>query len=103
MTKGFLCRNLADVNGHISFIEKDYIEFMDLSWCNKQTDEEFLIETAVKMAIQKIYHRGLFTRYDNADEVLKDYFNPEVNRRCRLDLDPIDNDVIQWFYSKMQF
>ena len=64
---------------------------------NKQSVEEVLIQRAVKMTVQKHYDKGFFDNYDNADEVLKDYFFVE---RRKPDLDPInDNDnVIQWFH-----
>ena len=75
----FLDGKIAEVIEPISYVEKEYIEFRDLSRSFKQTDEEDLIEGAMKTTIQKLYDKGLFSRYDNADEVLKDYLLIENN------------------------
>ena len=52
---------------------------------DKQSDE-VLIERAVKMTFQLLFDEGLFDKYDNADEVMKDCLLIEVSDRRRLDL-----------------
>ena len=65
----YLLTEISNVEGHISFIEKNYIESRDLERFN----EGVLIEKAVKTTIQILYDKGLFDNYNNADEALKDY------------------------------
>ena len=57
------------MNGPLSKLEKDYNEFK-LHY-NKQSIEEVLIQTALKTTVEKLYDKGLFDNYDNADEVSK--------------------------------
>ena len=57
------------MDGHISFIEKDYNEFK-LQF-NQQNVEDDLIQRAVKKTIQILYDKGLFDNYANADKVLE--------------------------------
>ena len=71
INKGFLDKKLEKINGHLSFLEKDYIEFK-LQY-NKQNVEDILIQRAVKTTIQILYDKGLFDNYDNADKVLEDF------------------------------
>ena len=69
----------------------------------KQTDEEVLIEKALRTTILILYDKGLFdNKYGNADKVLRNYLIIGVIERRRLSLEPL-NDVIQNFYSKLQF
>ena len=82
-----LDRNLAKKNGLMSFKEKILKKFTDLERSNKQSDEEFVYEGAVKMTLQNFYVEGLFNKYHNAAEVLRDYLTFEGNERRRLDLD----------------
>ena len=72
MNKDYLEEKLKKIDGHISYIEKDYNEFK-LQY-NKQFVEEVLIQSAVKTTIQKLYDKGLFDNYSNADKVLDDFF-----------------------------
>ena len=65
----YLLTEISNVEGHISFTEKNYIEFRDLERFN----EGVLIEKAVKTTIQILYDKVLFDKYNNADEALKDY------------------------------
>ena len=58
--------------GHISFIEKNYKEFILNRDKRKHFDNEFLIEETVKTTIQRLYDKELFDKYNNADAVLKD-------------------------------
>ena len=58
-------------NGHFSFFEKDYNEF--ILHFNKQSVGEVLVQRAVKTTIQKLYDKGLFDNYTNADKVLEDF------------------------------
>ena len=71
INKGYLDEKLLKINGHISKIEKDFNEFK-LQY-NKQSDVEILIQRAVKTTIQKLYDKGLFDNYANADKVLEDF------------------------------
>ena len=64
---------------------------------DKQSEEDDLIEKAVKTTKQKFYDEGLFDNYDNADELLKDFFLKEYNDRRRPDseeLNDYDDNVI---------
>ena len=57
--------------GHISFKGKEYKgQFLHNN--QKQSDEEFLIERAVKSTIEMLYDKRLHDIYDSADEVWKD-------------------------------
>ena len=71
INKGYLDKNLEKINGHLSFLEKDYNEFK-LEY-NKQNVEDILIQRAVKTTIQILYDKGLFDNYDNANKVLEDF------------------------------
>ena len=71
INKGYLDKKLKKIDGHISYIEKDYNEFK--KQYNKQSVEEILIQRAVKTTIQILYDKGLFDNYANADKVLEDF------------------------------
>ena len=71
INKCYLDEKLKKINGHISYIEKDYNEFK-LQY-NKQSVEEILIQRAVKTTIQILYDKGLFDNFQNADKVLEDF------------------------------
>jgi len=90
INKGYLDEKLLKINGHLSFLEKDYNEFK--SQYNKQSVEDILIQRAVKTTIQILYDKGLFDNYANADKVLEDFLF--VTRR-RGDLSEQVNDDIQ--------
>ena len=81
INKSFLDEKLKKIDGHISYIEKDYNEFK--KQYNKQTVEEILIRRAVKTTIQILYDKGLFHNYANADKVLEDLL---YTTRRRVDL-----------------
>ena len=57
----------------------------------------------MKTTPQKFSDRGLFKRYDDADEVLKECLLIEFNERRRPDLDAIIHDAILRFFSLSQF
>ena len=78
------------LNGHISYIEKEYNEFI-LQY-NKQSVEEVLVQRAVKTTIQLLYDKGLLEKYLNADKVLEDFL---FATRRRDDLSEQVNDDIQ--------
>ena len=88
INKAYLDEKLSKINGHISYIEKDYNE-CKLQY-NKQSVEDILIQRAVKTTIQILYDKGLFDNYDNADKVLEDFLF--VTRR-RGDLSEQVNDT----------
>ena len=71
INKAYLDEKLKNIDGHISYNEKDYNEFK-LQY-NKQNVEEILIQRAVKTTIQILYDKGLFDNYANADKVLEDF------------------------------
>ena len=71
INKGFLDEKLLKINGHLSKLEKDFNDFK-LQY-NKQSVEDILVQRAVKTTIQKLYDKGLFDNYDNADKVLEDF------------------------------
>ena len=72
INKAFLDEKLKKIDGHNSYIEKDYNEF-NLQY-NEQSVEEILIQRAVKTTNQIIYDKGLIDNFQNAEEVLKDFF-----------------------------
>ena len=69
INKGYLDSKLLKIDNHLSKLEKDYNEFK-LQY-NKQPVEEILIQRAVKTTIQRIYDKGLFDKFQNADKVLE--------------------------------
>ena len=71
INKGYLDEKLLKINGHLTKLEKDFNEFK-LQY-NKQSVEDILIQRAVKTTIQKLYDKGLFDNYANADKVLEDF------------------------------
>ena len=79
---------MKKIDGHLSFLEKDYNEFK-LEY-NKQSVEDILIQRAVKTTIQILYDMGLFDNFQNAEEVLKTFLF--VTRR-RGDLDEVNDDI----------
>ena len=95
INKVYLDEKLKKIDGHISYIEKDYNEFK-LQY-NKQSVEEVFIQSAVKTTIQILYDKGLFDNFQNADKVLIDFL---FTTRCRTDLEEVNgNDDIQRFCS----
>ena len=71
INKGYLDEKLLKIDGHLSKKEKDYNEFK-LQY-NKQNVADILIQRAVKTTIQILYDKGLFDKFQNADEVLEDF------------------------------
>ena len=65
INKAYLDEKFKKIDGHISYLEKDYNEFK--KQYNKQSVEEVLIQRAVKTTIQILYDKGLFDNYQNAD------------------------------------
>ena len=90
INKAYLDEKLKKIDGHISYIEKDYNEFK--KQYNKQSVEEVLIQRAVKTTIQILYDKGLFDNYANADKVLEDFL---FTTRRRVDLSEQVNDVVK--------
>ena len=90
INKGYLDSKLLKIDGHLSKLERDFNEFK-LQY-NKKNVEEILVQRAVKTTIQILYDRGLFDNFQNAEEVLKDFFF--VTRR-RGDLEKINDTNIQ--------
>ena len=71
MNKTYLDEKLKKTNGHFAYIEKDYNEFK--KQYNKQNVEEILIRRGVKTTVQRLYDKGLFDNFQNADKVLEDF------------------------------
>ena len=90
INKAYLDEKLKKIDGHISYLEKDYNEFK--IQYNKQSVEDILIQRAVKTTIQILYDKGLFDNYANADKVLEDFL---FTTRRRGDLSEEVNDVVQ--------
>ena len=90
INNGYLDEKVLEINGHLSKLEKDYIEFK--KQYNKQPVEGILIQRAVKTTIQIIYDKGLLDNYANADKVLEDFL---CTTRRRQDLSEQVNDDIQ--------
>ena len=88
INKAFLDENLKKMDGHISYLEKDYDEFK-LQY-NKQSVEDNLIQRAVKTKIQILYDKGLFDNYANADKVLEDFL---FTTRRRGDLKEVNDNI----------
>ena len=91
----YLDEKLKKINDKKTLLDKDYKEYK-LHY-NKQSVEEYLIQRAIKTTIQKLYHRGLFASFPNADKVLKE-LQFVVGRRTDLE-ETNDNDLIQCFCS----
>ena len=90
INKGYLDEKMNKINGNNSYIEKDYNEFK-LQY-NKQSVEDILVQRAVKTTIQKLYDKGLFDSYTNADKVLEDFL---FTTRRRGDLEEVNDTDIQ--------
>ena len=58
INKTHLVEKIKKKNGHIAYIEKDYIEFK--KQYNKQSVEENLIQRAVETTIQILYDKFFF-------------------------------------------
>ena len=71
INKTYLDEKIKKIDGHISYLEKDYNEFK--KQYNKQSVEDILIQRAVKTTIQILYDKGLFDNYAKADKVLEDF------------------------------
>ena len=89
INKAYLDEKLKKIDGHISYIEKDYNEFK-LQY-NKQSVEDIFLRRAVKTTIPILYDRGLFDNYANAYNVLEDF---SFKARMRGDLEEV-NDKVQ--------
>ena len=84
------------MDGHLSFLENDYKEFVLQN--KKQAVEEVLFPRVVKTTILILYGKGLFDIYANADKVLEVFL---FTTRRRGDLEKTkENDVIQRFHKK---
>ena len=90
INKAYLDEKLKKIDGHISYLEKDYNEFK--VQYNKQNVEDILIQRAVKTTIQILYDKGLFDNYANADKVLEDFL---FTTRRRGDLDKVNDSDVQ--------
>ena len=82
----------SQIESSIWFIEKNSIEFK--LHTKKQSLEEILIGKSVKTAIQILYDLGLFERYANADEILKDFLFTEVKERQRPSLQELNSEYV---------
>ena len=71
ISKASLVENLLEIDGHLSFLEKDSNEFK-LHY-NIQYVEEMLVQRTLKTTIQILYDKGIFDNFLNADKVLKNF------------------------------
>ena len=90
INKSYLDEKFKKIDGHISYIEKNYNEFK-LQY-NKQSVEEVFVQRAVKTTIQILYDKDLFDVYANAEKVLEDLL---FTTRHRGDLEKVNYDVVQ--------
>ena len=88
INKAHLDEKLKKIDGHISYIEKDYNELK--FQYNKQNVEVILFQRAVKTTIQILYDKGLVDNYANADKVLEDF---TFTTRRRGDLEEVNDNV----------
>ena len=88
INKAYLDEKLKEIDGHISYIEKNYNEFK-LQY-NKQNVADILLQKAVKTTIQILYDKGLFDHYANAVKVLEDLL---FKTRRSGDLEEVNDDV----------
>ena len=82
INKSYPDEKLKKIDGHISYIEKDYNEFK-LQY-DKQSLEGISFQRAVRTTIQILYDKGLFDNIQNADKVLEDFL---ITRKRRGDLE----------------
>ena len=88
MNKAYLDEKLSKIEGHLSFLEKDYNDFK-LQY-NKQSVEEILFQRAVITTFQTLYDKGLFDKFLISDNVSKDFL---FTTRRRPDLEEINDNV----------
>ena len=88
INKAYLDKKLSKIDGHLSFLGKDYNEFK-LQY-NKQSVEDILIQRAVTTTIQLLYDKGLFDNFQNADKVSEDF---SFTTRLRGDLEEVNDDI----------
>ena len=96
INKGYLDEKLLKINGHISYIERDYNDFK-LQY-NKHSVEEVLIQRAVKTTIQILFDNGLFDNYANVDKILEDFL---FTTRRGVNLEEVNDDVRCFFLKNM--
>ena len=94
INKAYLDSKLLKKDGHLSKLEKDYNEFK-LQY-NKQSVEDISVQRAVKTSIKRLYDKGLFDNYANADKVSEDFLFTTSRRR---DFSEQVNDYFQCFCS----
>ena len=73
------------MDGRISYIEKNYIEF-ELQY-NKQSVENILFQRGVKTTIQILSDKGLFDNFQKADKFGEDCL---FTARLRGDLEKVN-------------
>ena len=93
INKAYLDKNIKNIDGHISLLERRNNEFKILG--DKQSIEELLFQRAVKTTIHIFYDKGLFDSFPNADGVLKDFLFV-IRRRGGL-------EESNWCYSMILF
>ena len=86
--KAYLDETLSKIEGQIFYFDKNYNEFK-LQY-NKKSQEQFLIQRAVKTTIQILFDKGLFDNFANADKVFENFLFTASRRR---DLEKV-NDVV---------
>ena len=90
INKAYLDEKSKKIDGHISYIEKDYNEFK-LRY-NKQSVEDMLIQREVKTTVQILHDKGFFDTCVNRDKFLEEIL---FTTRRRGDLSEQVNDDVQ--------
>ena len=88
INKAYLDSKLMRIDGHLSKLGIDYIDFK--SQYNKESVEDILFQRAVKTTIPIFYDKGLFDKYANADKVLEDFL---FRTRRRGGLEEVNDNV----------
>ena len=88
MNKAYLDEKLSNIEDHLSFLEKNYIEFKLKN--DEQSVEEVPILRVLKTTMQMLHDNGLFGGFSNEKDVFVDFLFVE---KRRPDLD-ILNDVV---------
>ena len=68
------------MNGHISYIEKNYNEFKDLRRSIEQSEGENLLAKAVKTIVKLLFDERSSVIHQKGGKFSKDYLLYEVNK-----------------------
>ena len=91
----YLDAEVIKLDVQLSLLEEDYNGFT--SHYSKQSAEGFLIQRPVRTTMTKLYDKGLFDGFPNAEAFLGDFL---FFTRRRPDLEELKDVVVQKFYSE---